>query len=52
MRFPVTALATLLVASAAQAGEIDWKPDLKSGLEEAQKSGQAVFVVTRWKDGV
>ena len=52
MRFIPCVLAVLLAAGAAEAQEIDWKPDLESGLKEAELSGRAVFLVTRWKDGV
>ena len=52
MRLAATALVVLITAGTAQAGEIDWKSDLDAGLKEARKSGQAVFLVTRWKDGV
>ena len=53
MRLTASAFALLLAAAAvtgaaaAQAQEIDWKPDLKSGLEEVQKSGKAIFVADR-----
>lgn len=52
MRFAPSVLAVLIAAGAAEIQEIDWKGDLESGLKEAQQSGRAVFLVTRWKDGV
>ena len=52
MRLVPYVLAVLIAAGAAQAQEIDWKPDLESGLKEAELSGRAVFLVTRWKDDI
>lgn len=55
MRVVSCMLAVLVAAGAAGiagAEEIDWKTDLKSGLQEAERSGRAVFLVTRWKQGV
>ncbi len=52
MRLVPCFLAVLVAAGTARAQEIDWKANLESGLQEARRSGRAVFLVTRWKDGV
>lgn len=49
--FALTAAALLAAAPAAHAGEIDWVPTLKKGLEEAKRSGRSVLYVTLWKPG-
>jgi hypothetical protein len=42
----------LALAGSLQAAEDGWLKTLDEGLQEAQKSGQAVLYVTTWKPGV
>lgn len=47
---PAACLALALPAAVAAEGE--WLPTLEKGVDAAKRSGNAVFVLTVWKDGV
>lgn len=45
-------LTAALLVLAVPVSALEWKSTLQEGIEEAGKSGRAIFLVTMWKQSV